>query len=374
MNVLIIPDGFKDSLSAADVANAIENGIHSIYPSAKTWKLVASDGGDGFLNAVKHYKPQLEAISVQSTDPLNKAITADYLYDGQAKIAYVELASASGIELLSKQQRLVMKTTTTGTGTLIRHALGSGAKQIYVGLGGSATNDAGIGIATAFGWKFLDIYENELLPKGENLNLIKTIKRPQDGAISAEIIAINDVQNPMYGPAGAAYTYARQKGASDLQIQLLDSGLKHLSQLVKDQLGIDAGDIPGTGAAGATAYGLKVFLGARFEPGTPFMFRLSGFYEVLQSNKIDLIITGEGCIDDQTQHGKLISGIVEAAVPFGVPVYAICGLNKLSSAGIKALGVAEAVQLYDPIQPEGYSFSHAAELVAERAQEIMRSL
>lgn len=374
MRVLIIPDGFKDSLTAGEVAAAIERGVRSFDPKAETFKLMASDGGDGFLNVVGHYKPGLETISIETTDPLNRTIKARYLYDSESKTAYTELAAASGIELLTKEERLVMQTTTFGTGTLMKHAYNKGARHIYVGLGGSATNDAATGIAAAFGWRFLGIENHELTSCGGNLNLISKIERPEPWPLDLTVTAINDVQNPLYGPQGAAYTYARQKGASDLQIELLDSGLRHLDKLISKYLDKHDALLPGTGAAGGTAYGLRVFFNADFKPGTPFMLSLSGFYQVLQNNQIDLIITGEGSIDQQTRFGKLISGIIKAAKPYQVPVYSICGINKLSADEIGELGLAGAAQLYDPNQPEGYSFTHAAELVSERTLDILQGL
>lgn len=373
MNVLIIPDGFKDSLSAQGVADAMEQGVQISSPGAKVFKLVASDGGDGFLKAVSYYKPTLEWVNVETSDPLGRAISASYLYDDQNKTAYVELAAASGIELLAADQRRVMETSTLGTGVLMKHAQNNGAELVYIGLGGSATNDAAIGIASAFGWEFLDINGDSLVPCGGNLNLIKKVRAPKESP-GLKITAINDVQNPLYGPTGAAHTYARQKGGSSLQIELLDSGLKHLDGLIKRDFKKDAALVPGAGAAGGAAYGLKVFFDADFKAGTSFMLGLSGFYEVLEKIKIDLIITGEGSIDGQTEHGKLISGIVKEARPYKVPVFAICGLNKLNHEQESALGLAGVKQLYSPDQPEGYSFSHAAALVVERTKEILAGL
>lgn len=374
MKVLIIPDGFKDSLSASQVASAISSGVKAVNPKAVTFELMASDGGDGFLNVVSHYKPGLEKVESQTTDPLGRAIQAHYLKDKTTKTAYLELTAASGIELLTKAERRVMETSTFGTGTLLKHAIDHGAQQVFIGLGGSATNDAAIGIAAAMGWEFLDIDGKNLKPCGGSLNLIKSIHQPKDWPPDVKVVAINDVQNPLYGPQGAAETYSRQKGASELQVQLLDSGLRHLDLLVQNQLGKDHGKIPGTGAAGGTAYGLKTFFNAEFKPGTPFMLELAGFYEILERNQIDLIITGEGSIDSQTKHGKLISGIVAAAKDFGVPVAAICGLNKLDEVEIQDLGLLAVKQLYAPDQPEGYSFTHATELVVNRTKEILNLL
>lgn len=375
MKVLIIPDGFKDSLSAAQVAAAIKTGIQDVNPDTQLFEMLASDGGDGFLNVISHYKPDLNSISCQTTDPLGRDLIAYYLYDMKEQAAYVELAGASGIELLTQEERRVMETSTLGTGTVIKNALHQGVKHIYLGLGGSATNDAGMGIAHALGYRFLDVYDNELKPCGGSLNLVAKIIKPKKNLLeSVQLTAVNDVQNPLYGPEGAAYTYAKQKGASPLQIQVLDSGLRHLDQQVAKFFGISFGEFPGTGAAGGTAYGLKAFLNAEFKQGTPFMLQLSGFHEILEEHNVDVIITGEGRIDNQTRHGKLVSGVVAAAKSFKVPVYAICGRNFLSEEEYSDLGLAGVEELYRPDQPEGYSFTHAPELVQQRAAEIINSL
>ncbi|NQX78139.1 glycerate kinase [Gilvibacter sp.] len=375
MKVLIIPDGFKDSLSAAQVAAAIKTGIQDVNPDTQLFEMLASDGGDGFLNVISHYKPDLNSISCQTTDPLGRDLIAYYLYDMKEQAAYVELAGASGIELLTQEERRVMETSTLGTGTVIKNALHQGVKHIYLGLGGSATNEAGMGIAHALGYRFLDVYDNELKPCGGSLNLVAKIIKPKKNLLeSVQLTAVNDVQNPLYGPEGAAYTYAKQKGASPLQIQVLDSGLRHLDQQVAKFFGISFGEFPGTGAAGGTAYGLKAFLNAEFKQGTPFMLQLSGFHEILEEHNVDVIITGEGRIDNQTRHGKLVSGVVAAAKSFKVPVYAICGRNFLSEEEYSDLGLAGVEELYRPDQPEGYSFTHAPELVQQRAAEIINSL
>ena len=232
-----------------------------------------------------------------------------------------------------------------------------------------------MGIAHALGYRFLDVYDNELKPCGGSLNLVAKIIKPKKNLLeSVQLTAVNDVQNPLYGPEGAAYTYAKQKGASPLQIQVLDSGLRHLDQQVAKFFGISFGEFPGTGAAGGTAYGLKAFLNAEFKQGTPFMLQLSGFHEILEEHNVDVIITGEGRIDNQTRHGKLVSGVVAAAKSFKVPVYAICGRNFLSEEEYSDLGLAGVEELYRPDQPEGYSFTHAPELVQQRAAEIINSL
>lgn len=372
MNILVVPDGFKDSLSSLQVGEAITAGIKTVNPNINTTSIYASDGGDGFLNAVKHYKPELELVQNVSVDPLGRNIVAGYLYDSNSQTAYLELAAASGIELLKEAERLVMETSTVGTGMQIQEAIARGAQQIFIGLGGSATNDAAIGLASVLGFQFLDAEGNKLKPCGKNLAKINRIKTSESLPENLSIIAVNDVQNPLFGPTGAAYTYAKQKGASPKDIQELDAGLKHLDQIVQQELGIAAANTEGAGAAGGTAYGLKVFFNASFVSGTKFILGLSDFYQVLESNTVDFIITGEGCIDHQTAHGKLIQGLILEGKQRNIPVLAVCGKLNLSSEGVSVLGLSAAKEIYSPDKPKGYSYTHAAALIQQKTVELLK--
>lgn len=211
MRILLIPDKFKGSLTANGVIEALKHGVLEKYPNAKISSIIASDGGDGFLHAVSQNVP-CQQIGTETFDPLGRDITSYYLYDPKENVAYIELAKASGIELLSEDERNAMFTSTYGTGVEIKHAIDGGAKTIYIGLGGSATNDGGIGIASALGYNFLDGSQNELKPNGKNLSRIQHIQKG-DGMDfdSVSIIAINDVDNPLYGKNGAAHIYGRQR-------------------------------------------------------------------------------------------------------------------------------------------------------------------
>ena len=268
MRVLLVPDKFKGSLSADGVMAALGSGIKQVYPKSEIHTVLASDGGDGFLGAVAKQLPT-EKVSVATVDPLGRAISTFYLWDVEQPTAYIELASASGLELLEGAERSALKTSTLGTGILLKDALSKGAESVYVGLGGSATNDAGTGIAAALGYRFLDAAGVELEPTGENLVKIATI---ENGGIEphideASIYAVNDVDNPLFGKTGAAHIYGGQKGADEAEIEILDAGLKHLDKVVKDQLGKDLAEVPGSGAAGGTAYGLQAFLHAEYIAG-----------------------------------------------------------------------------------------------------------
>lgn len=373
MKFALIPDKFKGSLTAAGVCDALETGIRKIYPEAGIRTFAASDGGDGFLEAVRAVR-SLEEIRVPVEDPLGRPITAPLLFDAVAGEAYIEMAAASGMELLSPSERNPMRTHTRGTGQLIRKAVALGARKIYVGLGGSATNDGGCGIATVFGYRFYDGNGNILDPTGLNLGRIARIAPPPKAAIpeSITITAVNDVDNPLWGFEGAARIYAAQKGASRADIEVLDAGLKNLDQRVAERLGIQAGNLAGAGAAGGTAYGLKCFLGAGFINGTDLILSLSGIADYLKGGRVDYVITGEGRIDEQTLRGKLIHGVVRLANAQNTPAVAVCGKCDVPEETLKEFGLQHVLEIADPDKPLSYSVEHAHELVASAVAHWLR--
>lgn len=371
MHVLIAPDSFKDSLTAAQVSNAIAKGVTQFSSNFECHFLAASDGGEGFLQAVERSISNLEVQTITTVDPLGNTVEASYLYNSPTQTAYVELAQASGIELVSKSNRNPLKTSTYGTGLQIKHAIELGCKTIYLGLGGSATNDAGIGIATAMGYTFFDADNKILKPIGENLLDIERIVQPSNTLDAIKIVAVNDVSNPLFGPTGAAHTYAKQKGASETEIEYLDTGLKHLHEKMVQLFSIDEANTPGAGAAGGTAYGLKCFLQAEFIGGTSFILNISNFSDRIQNEKISLIITGEGKIDDQTAYGKFAYGILQEAKKYAVPVMAVCGRLLLDTGQWKELGFLEVSEIYQADKPVSYSFENAATLVTDVTQKLL---
>ncbi len=287
MNILLIPDKFKGSVTAEGVLKALSQGILKSVPKAEIFKVMASDGGDGFLDAVQNYI-SLERVEVETIDPLGRPIKAYYMFNELNSTAYVELAKASGIELLSTAELNVMETSTIGTGIQIEDAIKRGAKNIIIGLGGSATNDGGTGIAQALGYRFLDAKGNQLAPKGKNLSLISKISKNENPIWKGiSFTAVNDVTNPLFGKEGAAYVYAKQKGADGLQIEGLDKGLRNLARTVQNEMGVDHAEMPGTGAAGGTAYGLKTFFNAEFISGIEFLFKLAGIPQLLKETPVD---------------------------------------------------------------------------------------
>ena len=366
MDYLLIPDKFKGSLRAQQVIDAIGKGIREVHPEAVLHSAVLSDGGDGFLDSIDHYG-QYNKVVCKATNPLGKNIEAYYLYDQDSQSAYIEMAQTAGLVLLKESERDPMLTSTFGVGMQIKHALEKGAKQLFIGLGGSATNDAGIGIAVAMGYRFLDAGNRPLEPIGKNLSRIVRIQKPKDDSAYAntKIFAVNDVNNPLYGPNGAAHIYAAQKGASKEEISLLDRGMRDLEALMKMEYGISNATVPGTGAAGGTAYGLMSFLGAQFVGGTEFVLGVAGVNRVLTEHKVDYIITGEGKIDDQTLSGKLIHGIMELGRTHKIPVIAVCGILDTHKDTLLQQGLNAVIEVSDRSQSLSYNMENAAALVEQ---------
>ena len=290
MRFLLIPDKFKGSLAANEVVGALAEGILKVYPDAKIAHILASDGGEGFLDAVSNHRT-VERIDTTTSGPLGRPLHSYYLWDITEQVAYIEMAMASGLELLAEKERDPTKTTTWGTGLQIKDAIERGSKDIFLGIGGSATNDGGMGMAAALGYRFLDASGQTLEPVGGSLTKLATIKHPARSFSNVKLHALNDVNNPLYGPNGAAYVYGPQKGADPEQVQELDDGLRNLEKVVLTDLKQDAANIPGSGAAGGFAYGLKVFCNARFVSGSRFILKLAGADTIIESRKPDMIIT-----------------------------------------------------------------------------------
>lgn len=364
MHIVLIPDKFKGSLTAAQVREALMAGVRTHLPEARFTAFEASDGGDGFLDAVAAVRP-LQRLEATVSDPLGRPVKAAFGWDPEQGEAFVEMAAASGLVLLSEAERDAMRTHTRGTGELIRAALDAGAHTVYVGLGGSATSDGGTGLAAALGYAFLDASGKTVEPCGGNLSRMVAI-RPPEGPVLPEgtrIFAVNDVSNPLWGPNGAARVYAPQKGAGPEQVRLLDAGLRHLDALVQKDLGSDQGKLAGAGAAGGTAFGLRAFLGAEFLSGTHYLFRITGFAEHLSAAPVDLILTGEGKIDGQSLQGKLLDGVLQEAALRGIPVVAVCGACDAPLEDLKALGLKDLLVTADPGRDLAWNMAHGFEQV-----------
>ena len=375
MKFLLIPDKFKGSLTSEEVAQSMQLGIEKVLPGASFHVIKASDGGDGFLDAIARYRPCI-AVQTIGQDPLGRPRLCSYLYHHEEKAAYIELANSSGMQLLTAKERDAMLTSTYGTGLQMKDAIEKGARTIYVGLGGSATNDGGIGIANALGYIFLDDTGEVLKPIGKNLIHIDRIDTSKVPKMLKEIqfFAVNDVSNPLFGPNGAALVYAKQKGASASAILKLDAGLQKLDQVVSHQLGQQNASISGAGAAGGTAFGLKSFFDAEFLHGIDFVLKLSRVAAILTSDTFDYIITGEGKIDAQTLNGKLVQGVLALGQKFGIPVVAVCGQRDMDLQAAKEIGIYEVVEIQDKDKTLSYNMEHANDLLVAAMESFCRRI
>lgn len=372
MKYLLVPDKFKGSLTAGQVIEALAKGIKKTDHEAKFFSALVSDGGDGFIDSIEHYT-DAQPIECAAQDPLGRPFKSTYLFQSSKKAAYIEMAQTAGLAQLSPADRNPLYTSTYGTGLQIKDALDKGADFIYVGLGGSSTNDGGTGIAAAMGYEFLDKDGRSLSPNGTNLIHIRSIVPPRERSFEHKTIyAINDVNNPLYGPQGAAYVYAAQKGADEDTVEYLDHGLKNLDQVVQKELGHKYADIAGAGAAGGTAYGLMSFLGARFIGGTAFIMKTAGVLDILKEHKIDYIITGEGKIDHQTLRGKLIHGIIEMGKEHEIPVIAVCGALDANPEDLRREGLTGVIEVQDRSKSLEYNMTHAAQLIESAISQHFR--
>ena len=344
MKFVIAPDKYKGSLTAFEFCNAVEEGLNRALEKVEIIKMPLADGGDGTIDVVKHYLKG-DIVKVNVNDPLFRTVEAAYLLSQETRISYIEMAEASGLNLLREDEKNCMLTTTLGTGELIADALQKGAKEIILGIGGSATNDGGIGMASALGFRFLDKNNAVLEPKGENLIHIKTIDSSQVNALlkNVEVKVACDVTNPLYGKNGAAYIYASQKGASNEDLAALDNGLRNYSKIVQRQFGIDTQQIEGAGAAGGMGAGSVVFLNAQLTSGIELIKELADFDTSIKD--ADWVITGEGKLDDQTLSGKTISGVIKSAKNQNIPVAALCGSVNISVETQKELGLDYAISI-----------------------------
>ena len=346
MKIILAPDKFKGSLTGMQFCTAVEEGILEVLPNSEIIKLPLADGGDGTIDVLE-YHLNGKRITVKVNDPLFREIEASYLYMDSIKTAFIEMAEASGMYLLKKEEQNCFNTTTLGTGELILDAINKGAKTIILGIGGSATNDCGMGMATALGYKFEDENEKELMPIGKNLLKVKFINSSfVIGALkSVDFKVACVVTNPLYGEHGAAYVYGPQKGASKDELDQLDMGLKNISKLFKKQFDLDVQNIQGAGAAGGMGAGTSVFLNAELKSGIDLVKDLIDFDAKIKG--AHWIISGEGKLDSQTLSGKTMDGVITSAKKQNIPVAAFCGSISLSKQEAKNFGISYTASVMD---------------------------
>ena len=324
MKIVIAPDSYKESLNALEVATQIEAGFREVFPNASYVKLPVADGGEGTVEAMVA-ATNGEIIEVDVTGPLGDPIQSFYGISGDRQQAFIEMAAASGLEQVPPELRNPMKTTSWGTGELIRYALDSGVKSILVGIGGSATNDGGIGMLQALGARFLDSQGESLgLGGGEVARLASIDISGLDSRLKAcQIDVACDVTNLLTGKEGASAVFGPQKGATPEMVRELDKALEHYAKIIAHDLDIDVLELSGGGAAGGMGAALYAFCGAQLRPGIEVVTRALKLDELVRD--ADLVITGEGRIDSQSIHGKVPIGVAKVAKRYNKPVIGIAG-------------------------------------------------
>ena len=371
MNIVIAPDSYKDCLNASQVASNIAEGIRRVKPDANINCIPLADGGEGFVQTM------LSAVGgTQKTlmvkDPLGRTVEGFYGILNDQNTAIIEMAAASGIELLKPEERNPLLTSTYGTGQLMVDAIKNGCKRLVIGIGGSATNDGGTGMAKALGFRFLNHNDREL-PEGGgalgSLNRIDSTKK-LTAINDIEIIVACDVNNPLTGPRGATATYGPQKGATPDMVTMLDNHLGHLARIIKKDLNKDILDLEGGGAAGGIGAGLVAFANATLRKGFDIVKEQTNLEEHIKNS--DLVITGEGKIDWQTKNGKTPWGVAQIAGKYNKPVIAIAGVLGKDYRDLYNEGFTSLFALPNGPATLDYCITNAPELLADTSEQIFR--
>lgn len=372
MRILIAPDKFKNSLSSLQACEALKRGVLKANENCSVKILPLADGGDGLSEVIQYYT-SAESHTVEVSDPLFRQIKSSLLIAKDGKSAFIEMAKASGLMLLKPEEYNCMQTSTTGTGEMIKEAIRLGAETIILGLGGSATNDCGTGMASALGFKFLDQKGAPLKPTGENLGMIEQIESSEVIDIShLKFIIACDVTNPLTGITGATMVYAQQKGASTADIEYMEHGMKHFASIIRKDLSKEIEMIPGSGAAGGLGAGCIAFLNASLQSGIDMLLKLSEAEKHIQ--QADVVFTGEGKIDTQSLNGKVLSGISALCKKHNKPLIAFCGKLELRNDQLEEanISVVHCINPKDISLQEAYK--QAPELLADAAFKVVKNL
>jgi len=373
MNIVIAPAPFKGSLSSVAAADAIEQGVRAVMPEAETVRLPLADGGEGTVEAlVSATRGRL--VQAKVLGPLREPVEAMFGVLGDDVTGVIEMAAAAGLDLVPADKRNPLITTTFGVGQLIRAALEAGCRKLIIGIGGSATNDGGAGMAQALGARLTDAQAREIGPGGQALrDLAKIDISNLDPRIAlTEVFVACDVNNPLVGPQGAAAVYGPQKGATAEMVAILDDALSHYADVIVRDLGREVRDLPGAGAAGGLGAGLIAFLDARPRMGIALVMEAVNFEQYIEA--ADVLITGEGRIDEQTFFGKVIQGVCRLAKRHGVPVIALAGEVAHDSERLLEEGIAAAFSIVPgPISVE-QAMQDAGPLLQEAAERVTRLL
>ncbi|MBW5410709.1 glycerate kinase [Brachyspira hampsonii] len=366
--IIIIPDSFKGSAGSLEICNYIEKGVLKVIKDADTIKIPVADGGEGTVESILYAAGgNIKKINVRN--PKGDIIEAKYGIINEYK-AVIEMAEASGLTLINDKKREPLKYSTYGTGELIKDALNNNIKEILIGIGGSATNDCGIGMANALGYKFLDKNNNELEAIAENM--IKTAYIDNSNVdkriFDIKITAACDVKNPLYGENGATAVYGKQKGVTNETFDILDNGLKNIAKIIKEKFGKEIDYMEGAGAAGGLGGGLVAFCNAKLKSGIDAVLDIIDFESKIKD--ASLIITGEGAIDGQTKEGKVPVGVAKRAG--NIPVIAIVGEIREGAEIVYDLGIKSIMPLCTKAMTLDESISNTAVLVENAAERALR--
>ena len=373
MRIVIAPDSFKGSLSAQEVCDAIARGVLRAAPETVIDTVPMADGGEGTVQSLVDATGG-ELVMQHVTGPLGEPVTATFGLLGDGETAVIEMASASGLPLVPEGRRNPLVTTTRGTGELMRAALDRGRRKLLIGIGGSATNDGGAGMAQALGAALLDGNGRPIGPGGGALaSLARIDLSGMDPRLAeTEVVVACDVENPLTGARGASAVYGPQKGATPVMVRQLDANLSHFAEIIRRDLGKDVAEVPGAGAAGGLGAGLIAFTGASLRRGVEIVIEAVRLRERLRG--ADLVITGEGRTDGQTVFGKTPAGVARVAGELGIPVVGLVGSYSSDAGVVHAHGIDALVSiLHEPITV-AEAIAQGATLIERAAEELMRLL
>lgn len=371
MRIVIAPDSFKECLTANQVAVAISKGILKILPEAEIISIPIADGGEGTVEALVTATSG-KIVSTTSVDALNRPIQSYYGILGDDKTAVIEMATASGIELLTSEERNPMITSTYGTGLLLKAVMEAGFTEIILGIGGSATNDGGAGMAQALGFGLLDKNNNPIGWGGGSLGNLHQIDCSNVHPMlrKVKVTVACDVQNPLLGPSGATNIYGPQKGATPQILETLEKNMTHFAEILHQEFGTDYSNIPGAGASGGLGTGLMAFCQAKIVPGFELISKLTNLEEHIQT--ASLVFTAEGRIDAQTAFGKTISGVAQLGKKHHVSVIALAGMVSNDLTELYKQGLTSAFAIANQPMSLEESKANAAQLLAATSEQIMR--
>lgn len=373
MKIVVAPNAFKGSLSAAEAAAAMGEGIRRVIADASIRHLPVADGGDGLLDTLE--RPlQAQRVVRAVSGPLGDPVQAAFLYSAERQLAVIEMATAAGLALLPVHRLDALYATTAGVGELLAAALDLGARHIVLGIGGSATTDAATGLATALGMRFLDSAGQPLAGNGANLTRIRHI---DDTGLDRRLAHVRleiacDVDNPLLGPHGAAAVYAPQKGAGPAEVERLEKGLANFAAVLERQLHVDVRALRGGGAAGGMGAGLQALFRAELKPGSQLVLELLQVEDAIAA--ADLVLTGEGRLDAQTGYGKAPAAVAALAARHGVPCIAFAGMLDDSAGELHDAGFSAMFSLCPGPLTLQQAMAHGAEYLSRSTEQAMRAL